>query len=348
MFIRNIVANYKWLYYQIFGISAVAFLAACSSSLPIPREWAAVPAAMPSPAGLRASPIRVERTAEGERLTNDGKPLTPFFRAIDSFDLSTARKEVIFSAKRENNFDIGLVSADGSDVHWAQPDAADEIAVQWAPRGNKVSYTIRTRSGDFVRTLHIPTSAQLTNDFPNGRVRALAWDMPAEHYSVTWDSIDASSRVESMRYGGEERHVVTPPAVQLDAEVEVIADVRVLRPNGVRYNEKVPLVVWITSDPNSWDAERGALEQKVRVACAVTTAAPGGAFWTAIRATPWIDASRTYIVGAQHAGATQIVADDSIPSGHYRIAHNVVRARGADVKSVARGFIADQLTHDRR
>src|ERR1043165_9768207 len=87
--------------------------------------------------------------------------LTPRFAAIDSFDVSQSRREVAFSAKRTTNFEDGLVSLDGSDVHWIPEDPNDETGVQWAPRGNKVSYIVHTAAGDIVRTVHIPTSVQV-------------------------------------------------------------------------------------------------------------------------------------------------------------------------------------------
>src|SRR5205807_8315221 len=100
------------------------------------------------------------------RLIAGETALTPQFTAIQSFDVSLERGEVAFSARRTDNFDIGLVSLDGSDVHWIPQDPADETDVQWAPRGNKISYVVHSRTGDLVRTVHIPTSLQLTVDFP--------------------------------------------------------------------------------------------------------------------------------------------------------------------------------------
>ncbi len=361
--IRKERASRKYLYFKILACCFLPILPGCSSlprteSKPIPADWLSTPRTalidgLSYDAGgvllfrgrSESSPISIERTADGERLMNGSKPLTPLFRAIDSFDLSSQRKEVVFSAKRSDNFDVGLVSADGSDIHWAPEDAADEIGVLWAPRGNKVSYVVRAKSGDFVRTLHVPTSTQLTNAFPNGRVRALAWELAAEKYAVAWDSIDASSRVESMRYGGEDRRVLAPPKIKLDAVVDVIGSVRVMRPSTLRYSDKLPLVVWITEDPNAWDDDRGALQQAARIACAVTPAAPDEAFWKAAGETPWIDSNQVFVVGisTQKQHVIHIVGDPSIPAGRYLADNNIVRAPVADVKSVAGGFIANQL-----
>src|SRR4029077_5845522 len=136
----------------------------------------------------------------GNRILNGSKPLTPEFLAIDSYDVSLARKEIVFSAKRKDNFDVGLVSMDGSDIHWIPEDPSDEVNAQWAPRGNKVSYILHTPTGSIVRTVHIPTAAQLSVDFPQTQVDALAWEPQAERFAVVVESPDASQRLVSMTY----------------------------------------------------------------------------------------------------------------------------------------------------
>src|SRR5262249_48593584 len=135
------------------------------------------------------SAVRVEHG----KLVAGTNELTPQLAAIQSFDVSLERREVVFSAKNgADNFDIGLVSLDGSDIHWFPSDPADETDVQWAPRGNKVSYIVHLKAGDVVRTVHVPTAAQLSVDFPYASIRALAWDRAAERYAVVISSPDAS------------------------------------------------------------------------------------------------------------------------------------------------------------
>ncbi|MEA2463464.1 MAG: hypothetical protein QOJ98_1211, partial [Acidobacteriota bacterium] len=139
----------------------VAFGSCRQAEFSIPQAWLSVPEAarmrslvldeqgkvshQPQPASPPASkgPIYLS----GGRLMNGEKALTDGFLAIDSFDYSEARGEVVFSAKREGSFDIGLVSSDGSPINWAPADPADELDVQWAPRGNKVSYILRASGG---------------------------------------------------------------------------------------------------------------------------------------------------------------------------------------------------------
>src|SRR5689334_13419500 len=136
-------------------------LASCASrTSSIPLAWMDVPHAStiaavsiaedgkvsplpsaPKPAGN----VRIERTSSGERLFAGQTALTGELNAIGAFDVSQERQEVIFSARNGASFDIGLAAMNGADTHWLPADPADEIEVQWAPRGNKISYVVRSR-----------------------------------------------------------------------------------------------------------------------------------------------------------------------------------------------------------
>jgi len=242
------------------------------------------------------SPDRVH--VENGQLFRGGTALTPRFAAIDSFSVSPERREVVFSAKRAANFDVGLVSLDGSEIHWIPEDPNDETAAQWAPRGNRVSYIVHTPGGDIVRTVHVPTSIQATADFPYASVRSLRWAPDGERYFVVVTSPDASERTESMHFGGEERRVEVAPKVRLDVAIEPLAGGIVLRPSAIRYGEKLPLVVWVAPRLYGWNDRRGALLQRDRVACAIVTKPPDDAFWQAVREVPWIDASKPLVQSA--------------------------------------------------
>ncbi|MCU1350227.1 MAG: hypothetical protein JWO56_3257 [Acidobacteria bacterium] len=333
-----------------------------TTSVPVPQSWLDVP---------RASKIRTVRyDANGKLLWNvdpilapragngvavrdnaielDGKPLTPRFQAVDSFDVSEERKEIVFSAKRAGNFDIGLVSIDGSDVHWVPEDPADETGVQWAPRGNKVSYIVRTKSGDLVRTVHIPTASQLTAAFPGSLVRTLAWEPAAERYAVVLESPEASPSVDVLEYDGEKRKNVVPPAARLDVEdSEPLGGGIVLRPPSMRYGEKLPLVVWIAENRYAWSDARAALLRNARVAIAIVTAEPDASFWTAARAVPWLDTGRSWLVSASPTRnpqpVTVIEPDATMPAGRYRRTDNRVLVAPPIVESFAAGFIANQV-----
>jgi hypothetical protein len=274
-------------------------LVACATSKPLPKP-------------PRAAPIRdlckrvtcAKRSAGGVSIANgklviDGKDLTPQFVAIESFDVSLDRREVVFSAARKDNFDIGLVSLDGSEIHWVPEDPADETGPVWAPRGNKVAYIVHGKAGDIVRTVHIPTATQLSVPFPYTKVRALEWDLPAERYFVVLSSPDASERVESVKYDGQAPRIEVAAEVTLNVAIGPIGGALVLRPATIRYGEKIPLVVWIANPPYQWDDDRGTLMRNKRVACAIMPRTPDDAFWAAVDATQWIDAQNVYVIGGR-------------------------------------------------
>ncbi|HEX8171749.1 MAG TPA: hypothetical protein VF824_14525 [Thermoanaerobaculia bacterium] len=330
-------------------------LAACASSTPrIPDAWLQVEQApritslsIDAAGKVTTNPGRAVNLsaiqARGGRIYNGDKALTPRFEAIDSLDVSQARGEVVFSARRDKDFDIGLVSTDGSDVHWVPNDPADELQPRWAPRGNKISFIVRTKSGDVVRTVHVPTATALAVDFPYATIHALAWDPPAERYAVSYSTPDASDRVEVTKYGGEERRMAVPPAVRLSVDLQPFArDAMMLRPLDVAYGEKLPLVLWVGDF--DWSDARAALLRNARAACVIARRAPDEALWKSIRETPWLDPSRVYLVGAADPGALRsIVGDAAVASGRYRVTGNVVSVPPAVVQSFAAGFIADQL-----
>ncbi len=240
------------------------------------------------------------------KLVNDGKDLTPQFVAIESFDVSIDRGEVVFSAKRKDNFDIGLVALDGSEIHWVPEDPVDETGPVWAPRGNKVAYVVHGKAGDIVRTVHIPTATQLSVPFPYATVRAIAWDVPAERYFVVLSSPDISERVQSVKYDGGAPRIEVAPEATLNVATGPMGGALVLRPATMRYGEKIPLVVWVANPPFEWDDDRGTLMRNKRVACAIMPHTPDDAFWAAVDATPWIDAQRVYVIGGRSARGTPI------------------------------------------
>jgi len=326
-------------------------LAACASSLPLPNGWDSVPAAtaigdycasFQCAAKAQAPAVHVA----GNRIVNGDKGLTPQFVAIDSFDVSLDRKEIVFSAKRKDNFDIGLVSLDGSAIHWIPEDPSDEVSVQWAPRGNKVSFILHTKTGSIVRTVHIPTGTPLSVDFPQTQIDALAWEPKAERFAVVVESPETSQRLVSMTYEGVKRQEVVAPSRKLDVDTEPVAGVLVMRPNSMRYNERLPLVVWLDRSPFAWSDARAALMRSARVAIAIAPEV-SDTFWSEAAKVPWIDSKRTYVVNGatRQPGnlATIIKPDPSLPRNRYARRGNTVSASPAVVQSVAAAFIADDL-----
>lgn len=297
------------------------------------------PQTAPDPKRMVDGPVRLLNN----RLWRGDKPVTEAFAAIDSFDYSESRDEVVFSAKKDASFDVGLAAGDGSKTNWLPADAADELAVQWAPRGNKVSYIVRAKLGDVVRTLHVPTSFQYVVDFGNtARVRSLTWDAAAERFSVVYSTLDASERTESIHYNGSARRLEAGPRTTIAADLVPFGpDAFALRPRELRYDEKLPVVVWV-SDGYGWSEARAALMRDARVASIVVTRPPGADFWKSVRETAWLDSSRIYIVNGSAPDALSFVADPGVPAGRYRRTGNVVAAAPAAIQSVAAGFIADQ------
>jgi hypothetical protein len=293
----------------------------------------------------RESDIRVE----GNRIYRGDKPLSPGFEAIESFDVSESRGEVAFSAKRGDNFDVGLVSTDGSPVSWIPPETADEVNVHWAPRGNKVAFVVRLKNGDFVRTVHIPTAAQLSVDFEGAKIETLGWDPNGDRFAVAYSTPDASDRVEVMTYSGTNRKMVLKPAEELPIEVASFApDAVSLRPREIEYNEKLPLVIWIDDDPFAWNDARADLMRNARVAVIVTRRL-SDAIWAAGEGTPWIDATRTFVVNGRRAESPPlhkdllITADPKLPPRRYRRTGTTVAVAPDVVQSFAARFIADAL-----
>jgi hypothetical protein len=335
-------------------VASLALLVACATTRdetrPIPAAWlTASPApqyreASYGPRAPRSSPLHVVKTSEGAALANGDKVLTPYYLAIDSFDVAPEGDLAVFSAKRRDNFDVALVATEGSQVNWVPSDPRDEVAVQWAPRGSKVSYIIRAASGDVIRSVHVHTAAQVASPFPYGRVYSYSWEPRAERYAVAWSAIDASDGIEEMTYAGRERKWLTPPSVRLDVAIEPVAGALVMRPQALHYNERLPLVVWHTSDLYQWDDARGRLQQSARVAVAVIDHDPDAKFWAAIQAIPWVDGSRIWTVGTHGpAQATSIVEGKDLPAGRYLLRDNVVLVPPDVIKSFAAGSIADQL-----
>ena len=348
-----------------FGWLGLLLLSGCTSaSIVIPDGWKTIPRAAVvgdycEKVSCAATPQTAVHVSEN-RLFHGTKGLTPPFAAVDSFDVSLDRKEVVFAARRKDNFDIGLVSIDGSDIHWIPEDPADETNVQWAPRGNKVSFLLHTVGGTIVRTVHIPTSTPLSVDFPQTQVDALAWEPKAEGYAVVIESPQASQSLVTMTYAGENRREVVPPSARLDVSIEPVGGMLVMRPSAMHYNEKLPIVLWLDAHPFAWSDARAALMHNARVAIAFGPAATP-AFWDEIAKTAWIDSSRRYVVsgGSQPLGnpatrqpappiqprgdATFITADPAIPPGRFVRTGNTVSTSPAVVQSFAAAFIADDL-----
>jgi hypothetical protein len=255
--------------------------------------------------------IGISSHARGEqvvRWNGDGSSLvlTPLFNSIDSLDVAPDGKQVVFSASRNGNFDIGLVSVDGGEVHWAPADPARERAVSWAPRGHKIGYLIETSSGTLFRTVHIPTSASLTVDLGMVESTRPVWDLAAEHVAVVSESPGSSPLLQIFRYGGEERHPLTDPKGRSTIDFQPFApSVFVAPPPNARYSEHYPAVVWIGEKrPFRWSAVRARLAGE-GVGQILTNSEPSrldAHFWESLRELPWLDRNRLFVVSFEAVG----------------------------------------------
>jgi hypothetical protein len=149
-----------------------------------------------------------------------------------------------------------------------------------------------------------------------------------------------------VHYNGSARRTETQPKTKIAADVVPFgADAIALRPFDLRYDEKLPVVVWV-SDRFTWSNARAALMRDTRVASIVMTRAPGEDFWKSVRETTWLDPSTRYVINGNAEGAISFVADDTIPAGRYRRTGNVVAAAPAAIQSFAAGFHCRSMEED--
>ncbi len=330
-----------------------------------------------TPSGDRL--IAVSEAREGERLvrfsreSSVGQPLTEFFERIESFAISPDGKEIVLSARRSGNDDVGILSAEGGDVRWIAPDPASETMVTWAPRGSKVSYVVTTSGGSLIRTVHVPTGYPLVVDFPLGSVSDFAWEPKAEKFAVVTSSLSKSDHVQLLRYGGESRETLVEPDQRTGAEADPLGTTGwVIAPRSVRYGEKYPLVVATeVSDPFRWrDLLLVAENQRVGLVL-VKTDLEGlnQDFWRLATALAWVDPGLVYVISSQPVsekkmaalsretagalkGSIHLVGPVSTgagPAGTKRIRLLSVKAEpDADVESNAGAVILDDLRGRKR
>lgn len=260
-----------------------------------------------------AAALAVQRGPDGERLVRlsdrgDAHPVAGPFPEIDSFDVAPDGSEAVFSARRES-FDVALVSTEGSAVHWVGPDPLDERMVSWAPRGSKITYRIEGPMGVVLRSVHVPTGFQLSFSWAGTSVRALSWQPAAEKFVVLAESPSLSPHARVSDYAGKGWSTVLggTEAALLDPEpAGALPDAWVRPPERLRYDERVPLIVWLEgSEPIwAWNRARAALQKNLRVGLAVLGPGAERENWlgTLVQDLPWVDPQRVYIVARRTAG----------------------------------------------
>jgi hypothetical protein len=250
----------------------------------------------------------IETTTVGDRIVEIRPDLSSrviFDEAgeIDSFDVDPKEKEIVVSARRSGSFDVALASLGEPSVTWIAPDAADEVSVSWAPRGNKVSYSILADGGTVIRTVHVPTSFQLTVDYPRESASVASWEPSAERFAVVVTSPDSSDRVEVVKYGGEEKRIVLPAEVTRERAWDQLPtsngeSLILASPQSTRYGEKYPVVILVRSG-NRFAWEDAADEVWGLGNAAIGFAREGQNLANAIEAlreVPWVDRDRIIVV----------------------------------------------------
>ncbi len=192
--------------------------------------------------------------------------LTPVFKRIDSFDVAPREFELALSAMRDTNFDVGIVSIDGGTINWVPPDPADEVLVTWAPRGNKITYAIRASDATFIRSVHVPTSFQLTFDLPFTEVSGIAWEAKAERIALLLESPSSSPMIDWVEYNGSGRKSLVAASRTIDATPERLIFTGgsgiVLAPSRVRYGVRLPLVIELVRHrPFAWRSGVAGLQE---------------------------------------------------------------------------------------
>jgi hypothetical protein len=246
--------------------------------------------------------VGIRRNDRGEALVKVEAALqtqlTPDFSAIDSFDLAPSEKEIVISADAGKGLNVGLLSIDGGEIRWIFPDSLPERVVSWAPRGSKISYVVEALGGSIIRTVHIPTSYQLSIDFPLSHITSIAWEPSAEKFAVSLSSADRAPRVDLMRYGGEDRETIFGGTAVSQNIVDRVGEAVVVMPRVTRYGQRQPLVVWVAREsPFAWNDARSRVSRDSDAGIAIVPpSAVSASLWPELLSLPWVDKDRVFIV----------------------------------------------------
>jgi hypothetical protein len=287
--------------------------------------------------------LAIQRTEDGEQLVRfDGArptPITGPFEAIDSWDVAPRGEEVVFSAKVDSGFDIGIVGTGGGEIRWVAPERADERNVTWAPRGNKITYTFESLDATLVRSVHVPTSFQVIFDLPLTSVRQVSWEPRAERFAVVVESPTDGPRIDWVGYQGEDRENLVAAGDRIDVPVEALfwedGSGILLGPEVIRYGESRGTVVWVESgDLFRWRAEVARLRRE-GLLVVMTTTARTGQLQNALDELSWFTSDRCYVVDVSGAagsvvqlpGVVGLTTAEVAPDGFERLPSDPYRSR---------------------
>lgn len=279
--------------------------------------------------------LAIDPAAEGDRVIEihaDGSRRTVFDAAggtIQSFDIDPKEKDIVVSSRRTGGFDVAVVSLATGKPNWVWPEAADEVDVTWAPRGNKVTYEVRAFGGTILRTVHVPTAAQLSIDLGESEVEALAWEPKAEHVALIVSQPTASSRLETVRYGGEARQVVLESSRNLELVTDRLMTGRpatLFPPRQLRYGARYPVVVVRARSVFAWSDLVAALVGRGDVAVVVVDMQQNtGESLAAIERIAWADSQRRFVISLEP------LSDARVEGVNYIVGENSYAAEGDGV-----------------
>ena len=286
-------------------------------------------------------------TSSENQLFNGSKALTPSVRR-HRFLRCLARSQGSRLLRRN-----GRTTSTSDSSRWTAATStgfrrirSDETNVQWAPRGNKVSFILHTATGSIVRTVHVPTATPLSVDFAANADRRAGWEPKAERFALVVESPDASQHSLSMTYAGEKRQEVVRAVRPSRRLVEPIGGVLVMRPAACATTRGCRSCSGSIRQPFAWsDAARGAHAQCARGHRHRTGQRPMRQLLDRDREGAWIDA-RKYIVNRQRSNpaiAATIISRPGDSRRRYRRAGNTLSVPPAVVQSFAAAYIADDL-----
>ena len=270
--------------------------------------------------------------------------------AASTLRYSESRDEVVFSAKRDGSFDVGLVALDGSRSTGCRPIRRTRSRCSGRRAETRSVTSCAASGGDVVRTVHIPTSFAVRRRL-SGRARSTRWPGSRRRSgsrSRTRRSTPPNAS-EVMHYGGAERRMTRPAggdarrrtSSRSRADAFAAAPARPALRREAAGGGLGRRRLRLERRPRGADAERprGGRRHDAHAGRGVLERAKRRRGSTA----------RAYVVG--QAGAFGPVAGRDRPSSPTRrrsgrplpAAGDVVAVAPAAIQSFAAGFIADQL-----
>lgn len=268
--------------------------------------------------------LAVRRDAEGERLVRLEWPetgsvleetvLTDPLEKIHAIEPDHDQKELALSVSRDHSRDIAIANAEEPIMNWVPSDPADEVRPRWSPVGYKLSYVVRNRGGDILRTVHVPTAAMVLLDFPDSRVIDYAWLPDGERVVVALSSVTSSDHVIEATYTGSSKTVVVDPRHHYDRQIERLpgtpAGSSLIMPGSVSYDERRPLVIWLTggtAGAGGFDPDLIPLLERLDLGLLIfngSSADLGPSLWSEIEEMRWVSRDEVWLVGPVGSEAT--------------------------------------------